>query len=85
MQIIVQVRQNKVATEKNPCSYAGMNIWITDISSEILEDDFAGLLGDETQQRIRRRALRRRLHRRGGDLNHHEYKVFEVDGPFGSW
>lgn len=81
-QIIIQVRQNKVAT-KTTCNYANMNIWIVDMSTGLLEEStLDGALGGESQlgssssaatddeSILKSRALR-------------EGQVHEVDGPFG--
>jgi len=46
MQIIIQVRQNKVAT-KDTCIYANMNVWVANVAPGILGDDVSGLLGGD--------------------------------------
>mmetsp|Transcript_1712 Transcript_1712/g.3414 ORF Transcript_1712/g.3414 Transcript_1712/m.3414 type:complete len:493 (+) Transcript_1712:32-1510(+) len=88
LQIIVQVRQNKVAT-KTSCSYAAMNVWITDISPELLEEDIAGLLGDATlaargRRKQRGRRLNQQMVKGNGNRVRSDHDVHLVDGPFDS-
>lgn len=79
MKIVVQVRQNKVTTEEM-CVFAGMNVWITNLSPGVLEDEFGGVLGvthdfdlqNSTEPAI---AGSRALSRKEAELH-------EVDGPF---
>mmetsp|Transcript_16217 Transcript_16217/g.34242 ORF Transcript_16217/g.34242 Transcript_16217/m.34242 type:complete len:460 (+) Transcript_16217:215-1594(+) len=82
MQIVIQVYQSKVLDET--CDFASMNVLITDVSPELLEDNFGGMLGDERQTRRDSRALNRRLKRRGYQVSHKENNIHEVDGPFGT-
>jgi hypothetical protein len=44
MQITIQVTQNKVETDE-ACVFANMDVWITYLSPEFLEEEFAGVLG----------------------------------------
>jgi len=71
MQITIQVRQNKVATKKT-CVYAGMNVWITNISPMLLEDTFHGVLEVNP-------ADPSHAHR---TLSYSSVEKHEVEGPF---
>lgn len=73
MQITIQVRQNKVATEST-CVYAGMNIWIANISPMMLEDTFHGVLEVNPASPSSAHAHR--------TLSYSSVVEHEVEGPF---
>jgi len=73
MQITIQVRQNKVATERT-CFYAGMDVWITNISPMLLEDTFHGVLEVNPATPSQAHAHR--------TLSYSSMVEHEVEGPF---
>lgn len=82
MQIIIQVRQNKVAT-KDTCIYANMNVWVANVAPGILGDDVSGLLGGDHNplSTMADGPLSSSLHHR--TLSHVDAEKHVVDGPFG--
>ena len=80
MNIVLQVRQNqnKVKTEK-ACVHAGMNVWITNLSPGMLEDECGGVLGED---HLTEPVDAGNLIMKSRALSHSEAKKHEVDGPF---
>ena len=85
MQVAIQVEQVKVKTEEE-CVHGGMNVWITDASSEIVADEFGGVLGKPQVGASTSRALRQGEEALEGEvraLKMVEGKAHVIDGPFG--
>jgi hypothetical protein len=87
MQVIIQVRQNKVATEEK-CNYGSMNVWVTRISPDILEDDLKGLFGQNIGTSANRALRGKAMPIDTSKAMEHlpksvEGKAHVVDGPFG--
>ena len=77
MQIAIEVRQNKVPMEGN-CDYASMNIHITDMSPEVMQDEVSGVLGATKLAEQEARIMK------GRALRYKGIKAYEVEGPFAS-
>lgn len=84
MQFVVEVDQNKVATDAN-CEYAGMNVYVTEMDEDLLRGGYAGLFGGISMAEVGMDAgpaevgsavrTARALRRRDGE-------EYVVDGPF---
>ncbi|KAL7552626.1 hypothetical protein ACHAWF_015856, partial [Thalassiosira exigua] len=85
MQILIQVRQNKVAT-KTKCNYGSLNVWVTDVSPEILETYYYGIFGEMNMLTSANRALRAMEMPVDGHAPKKSVdgKAHVVDGPFGA-
>mmetsp|Transcript_26163 Transcript_26163/g.42542 ORF Transcript_26163/g.42542 Transcript_26163/m.42542 type:complete len:233 (-) Transcript_26163:37-735(-) len=77
MQITIQVSQKKVATE-DTCVHAIMNIWITNMIPELLEDQFGGVLGEHHHLTYFSYAPKMMSR----DLKHEDVEEHIVTGPF---
>ena len=75
MQIAIEVRQNKVPMEGN-CDYASMNIHITDMSPELMQDEVSGVLGATKLAEQEARIMK------GRALRYKGIEAYEVEGPF---
>jgi len=81
MRIALQVRQNKVPTEEE-CAYASMSVWIADVSPDLAEDEFDGILGGDPNGSTTSSASAGTT-RKGRALRRREIAMHQVDGPFG--
>lgn len=83
MKITVQVRQNKVKTDEK-CVYAGMNVWISEISSNVLDGgSYAGLIKDDDSKSFLSSHILETLTSKKRALNYGDAARYEIDGPFG--
>lgn len=73
MQLVIQVTHHKVEMDE-ACVHSNMNVWITNISKEITEDGFNGVLGGNN------------FIQNGRTLEYKDAALLDhvVDGPFGS-
>lgn len=78
--ITIQVRQNKVKTEES-CVFASMNVWVTNLSPDLLADEFSGVLGVEKHFNFPPSSSTSNVAIRA--LSHMDTEQYEVDGPFG--
>jgi hypothetical protein len=79
MKIVVQVRQNKVTTEEM-CVFASMNVWVTNLSPGVLEDEFDGVLGEKHYLELQPSTESTTAGIRA--LSRNEVELHEVKGPF---